>query len=247
MRDKRGISHVEVIMSFALFLAVVAVIFIFLRPIREPSLNNVILDIVEGGLERDSFVAVATIPFKIDDAIFPDPLFPCFGVAHPLDIEDGNENKLHAENVFLKSSIGEPIPFDLGPSSLEVAVEDSFYYLSYSFQETFTTEALNRNDCTPVPQDKVIFSTPRVDTFYSYNKLSAMNEEYTSDYLGLKDKWFLPRRNDFSIKVLDASGRTLFDMHKEVPPMRDVFARDVEAQMLHGTEAERITINMRVW
>ncbi len=246
MKDKRGISHVEVIISFVIFFAVVAVIFIFLRPIREPSLNNVILDIVEEGLERGSLSAVATVPFKIDATILDNSSYLCFGIAHPLDIDDADPDKLHLNNVFLKSSAGALIPFDLDLNFLEVAIEDPFYYLSYSFQETFSPQPLTR-ECPLVPQDKVIFSTPRVETFYSYNKLAMINDEYTSNYLALKDKWFLPRRNDFSIKVLGASGSTLFDMNRVVPPRRDVYARDIEAQMLSGTETERITINIRVW
>jgi len=247
IRNKRGISHVEVIMSFIIFFSIVAVVFIFLRPIREPSLNDVVLDIVEEGFMEDSLSAVVTIPFKIDDTIFANLSYTCFRVVHPLDIDDVDPDKLHLNNVFLKNSSREIIPFDLEPSSLEVAIEDPFYSLSYSFQEIFAPEALNRNDCALVPQDMVIFSTPRVDTVYSYNKLTEINDEYTRDYLGLKDSWFLPRGNDFSIKILDASGNTLFDMARGVPPRRDVFARDIDTQMLRGTETERIIINIRVW
>jgi len=250
IRNKRGISHVEVIMSFIIFFSIVAVTFIFLRPIREPSLSNVVLDIVEEGFMEDSLSAVVTVPFKIDSAIRNNSVAPCFNVTHPLDIDDSpnpDPDKLHPNNIFLKSSAGVLVPFDLDPKSIEVAVRDQFYSLSYSFDETFVTEDLNMDDCLPVPEDKVIFSTPRVDTFYSHDELVRINDEYTRDYLGLKDSWFLPRGNDFSIKILDASGNTLFDMARGVPPRRDVFARDIDTQMLRGTETERITINIRVW
>src|SRR3989338_7880445 len=102
IRNKRGISHVEVIMSFIIFFSIVAVFCIFLRPIMEPSLNDVVLDIVEEGFMEDSLSAVVTVPFKINDTIFADNItFPCFRVAHPLDIDDADPAKLHLNNILL--------------------------------------------------------------------------------------------------------------------------------------------------
>ena len=245
-KNKRGISHVEVIISFALFLAIVAVIFIFLRPIREPSLSSVVLDVVEEGLGTDVISTVTTIPFKIDASIFANNTgFPCFKIIHPLDIGD-SAGKLHLNNVFLERTTGEAVPMDLNLSFLEVSEEHALYYLSYSFQETFPPQPLGR-DCPLVPEDKILFSTPRAENFYSYNNLSALNSEYASNYVGLKNRWFLPGRNDFAMKVTDAGGHVLFEMNRPVPPRRDVFAREIEGQMLRGTDVERVTINIRVW
>ncbi len=245
--NKKGISHIEMIISFVIFLGIVVVIFIFLRPIREPTLSNVVLDIVERGMQGEASSTLATIPFKIDETIFANITFLCFRVAHPLDIDDADPDKLHTSNILLKKSTNNPLAFDIESDYLEIAEEDPFYSLSFSFTEIFPQEALGRDYCPLVPEDKVVFSAPRTETLYSFSKLSQISVDYAENYNALKGRWFVPSKNDFAIKVLDAGGNVLFDMPRNVPPRRDVFAREIEGQMLRGTDVERITINVRVW
>ena len=243
---KRGISHVEVIVSFTIFIGIVAAIFLFIKPVREPTLSNVLLDIVEEGLRKDGTIALAKIPFKISESILNDPSnFPCFIITHPLDIGPG---KLSVDNVFIKKSTGEAIPFDINSDTFEIGDRDPFLYtILFSFDETFTRTPPG-GTCVQVLEDKVIFSAPRTETLFSFSKLRQLETAYNADYGGLKEKWFLPSTSDFSINISYSDGSHAFGMEKKKPPpRRDVFAREFTVNMLEETDVKQVSVNVRIW
>jgi len=243
---KRGISHVEVIVSFTIFIGIVAAIFLFIKPVREPTLSNVLLDIVEEGLRKDGTIALAKIPFKISGDIFIDPTFPCFIITHPLDIGPG-QDQLNFDNVFIKKSTGEAIPFDIIDTTITIGVEDPFYSIFFSFDETFTRTPPG-GTCKQVPEDKVTFSAPRTETLFSFSKLGQLETAYIADYAGLKEKWFLPSTSDFSINISHSDGSHAFGMEKKKPPpRRSVYAREFTVNMLEGTDVKQVNVNVRIW
>lgn len=233
-------------------------IFLFLRPIREPNLDTLLLDTLEEAIRRDGAISLGTLPFNVD--VTPlDPPEDCYVFEHHL-IFGGGEGQLKNENVYIEDKSKNNLKFkiDSVAQRMEIPISaDTFYFIHFTFDDSFNTPAepdCNRPRVLDETLGEITFSTPRSETFFSANKL---NLEITDDnYKGLKKKWFLPERNDFSITIKG----TVTDIEmvkKQPPPRKDVFARDISINILNQIEnppgvfgeivIERAVLSLKVW
>ena len=248
---RKGVTHVEIILSFALFLGIVIAVFIFLRPVREPQLSSVMLDIAELGFKNETTITLGSLAFNVDTNPLLNPnwaTISCFTVTHPLDIGTGAE-QLKSNNVFVESSDGADLKFLLS-SDIAIEKRGTFYYIFFSFDETFLQNALG--SCPPentLAAAAYTYSVPRTEQLISRQKLEQLKTLYTQDYAELKKKWFLPARNDFEIRVEDASG-LIYNLEREIPPNKDVFSREITLNMLDqtsGIQVKQIHVLIKVW
>lgn len=242
MKNRKGASHVEIMISFALFLSLLAVIFLFLKPLKEPTLSNVFLDIVSESLKKDTEIALATLPFSIQVENIPE----CFSIDNPLDMSE-----LRRENIFLKSN-DQTLSFRVNNERLSIQysrVSGSIYYIYFSFDETFNSEELGVGGCTQLDRSNVKFSAPRADKLISFKKLEELKTRYEDDYETLKRDWGISK-GDFSITVF-INDEEVLSMEKDIPEGKDIFARQLSKRVLINTgnqiEIKRARILIKVW
>ena len=244
--NKKGISHIEIMISFTLFISLLAVIFIFIQPVKEPKLNNVALDIVEYGLEKNASISLATLPFKINlsqitqttQTASTTPI-NCFTIDNPL-----NMSELKKENIFVTSSNGLNLAFDVTSNKITLPKREDFYYLHFSFDDTFPNGDYNGEGCPTINPDKVTFSAPRTEALLSFNKLDQLNKTYHNNYEELKKQWFVPEKNNFAITI---KGSTNFNMSRKILLGKDIFTRSLTKNMIKGTVVEQVNVNIKVW
>lgn len=248
MKDKRGISHIEIVISFALFIGLLVVIFLFIQPVREPQLSSVVLDIAESGLRKDARITLVTLPFKTDlQHLNNQNPESCFTMSNPLNL-----NGLKKENIFIKDKYGNLLPFNIDQNTLTLPIQiGDFYYIHFSFNETFPYTGFEATEiivCYIIdaikPEKEIVFSTPRAETLFSFNKLNQTNITYYNNYAELKRAWFIPEKNDFSITV---KGFANINMQREIPQGKDVFARELTMHMIKDRDIGQIDINIKIW
>lgn len=231
MRNKKGLSHVEVLISFALFITLLTLIFVFIKPIREPSLSNVLLDIAENELKKEATIALVTLPFNA-------PTSGCISIPNPLRIGQG----LGEDDVFITDKDGNFLPFEISGAKMKVDGPGGLYYINYAFDGNFGSHHIS-GPCDN--EMDVTFSAPRVDTYLSFDKLKVIEGKYISDYDTLKAGWFFPEKSGFSISIEGDSIN--IEMKKDPPQGKNVYARTITLNVLQNKEIKQVDIDIRVW
>ncbi|MEK6852978.1 MAG: hypothetical protein AABX59_03805 [Nanoarchaeota archaeon] len=241
---KRGTSSIEMIISFAIFIAFLTAIFFFIKPIREPSVSTTTLDIAENALISNGEIVFGIVPFTVDVSEVSEN---CFVVQHPLkfgDLEIEEKNGiLNAERVMVKNSELEDVTFNVDSVNLILPKSsEKFYYIYYTIEEDLN-KAQPSTCPTILPADKYSFSVPRIEEVLSYNKLTQLKSSYNSDYEGLKREWNFPLENDFSITFSKAE----LNMEHEIPPEAEVFSRELDMKIFQDGEFVRVKVTLKVW
>ncbi|MBU2496547.1 MAG: hypothetical protein KJ767_00620 [Nanoarchaeota archaeon] len=256
MKNKKAVLHIEVIISFSIFIGLLFLIFLMIKPIREPTLSNTVLDVAEAGIKRDASIALTTFPFAID--IQQNPNNPhtitCFYFENPL-----NTSILLPKNVFIKDVNKNNVAFTFSGRDLYVQkTEADFYYIYYSFDEEFEYIGTTLSQCDKIndrnqqnqneqqeQKDELAFSAPRTQVLFSYNKLLDMHERYYNNYADLKKDWYLPETSNFAIKI--ENDDILFEMTRNIPQGKEVFAREFYTYMIKDKKIEQVKVNLKVW
>jgi len=238
--NKKGINYIELILSFTLFVGFVIILFIYLNPVKQPSISEVLLDSVQENLESNASIILTEIPFKAETSS------DCFKTTEFNDILAG----LASENIFIEDDFGNSVDFSFGDELKVEKGSSDIYHLFYSTEASFSTDAPS---CTNVEDinspDNPIISTPRSFDIFSKNRLGKLNENYYADYSGLKKRFDIPELGDFAIIINDENNNPMFQMTRNVPKGINVQAREYPISILDEISKKRIRafINIRVW
>ncbi len=231
--NKKGVSHVEMIVSFSIFLLFVLFLFTYLNPVKPPSVSKVLLDIVEQGLD-DYKAKILEIPVGVELA------GGCFQIECPFA-------NCSNDHVFVKDENGNNCGFSYnsGTKNLSISGAGNFFYLYYSDK---TVSHLGPISCTFTPQSPA-FSIPRLQTLYLYSELERLNSTYYSNYEELQNNFRFPKASDFSVSIYGEYGSLIFAMSVTKPKGVTVKARDMPITILKDDNKEIIKgrMNIQVW
>jgi len=242
--NNKGISYVELVISIVLFVAFVAVLFIYISPVKQPNLSEVVLNSIQERFENNVSIMLTEIPFKVNLSAVPD----CFW-------NDSFESVLTANNglqferdyMFIEDDFGNAVGFDINNNMIKIRKlsDTKIYHIFHSNQTSFTAAS---TDCNPsdVP---VLWSTARSVSIFSQKRLEELKDFYDNSYDDLKKYYDVPQLNDFSIIIRNESSSVIFGMEKAIPQNLIVQAREYPISILNEHTSQRIKafINIKVW
>ena len=238
LTNKKAFSHLEMIISFSLFIVFLMFLFIYVNPIRSPNVSDVLIDTVELGLNNYK-IDFVEIPFAVQGE-----LGGCFNINSPVNLSE-----IPKDSVYITNEKGENIAFrEEGENNLSIKTSGNFYYI-YSSDKSFGyhTKTFEGETCNYV---KPTFSVPRIKVIYHYEELEKLEGDYRDDYEKLKQNFTFPANSDFAITITTAEGNSL-SMNRTKPQMVSVTARDVPIEVLtENTTTKNITraiMNIQVW
>lgn len=236
--NRKGINYIELMISFTMFIVFLTILFVYLNPLKQPALSEVMLDSLEQGVEKDLVITLFEIPFKAVPAVQPGQLDTCFK-------NDTNLPKtgLSKENMFVQDDFGNILGFSF-PNVEKSSVTD-IYHVFYSNDTTFSSNGMNGNCADAV----INTSNVRSIIVYSETKINQLNESYYSGYDDLKKQFDIPKMNDFSITISDADNNPIFEMKKEIPQNVIVKTKELPISIIYEDTKERINayILLKVW
>jgi len=238
--DKKGINYIELIISFVLFASFLTVLFVYLNPIKQPTLSEVILDSVEQGLESNASIILYETPFKVSSGGVE-----CFQNDTILKILIEKDHT----KMFIEDDFGNVVNFFLGSDKLMVQKSPSssmIYHIFYSNQTTFLFSSFDFPSCTEMQYNA---SISRFFTIYSYSGFEKINETYYTNYSSLKTRFDVPSINDFAIILTDENNLPIFQMEREIPKNLIVQSREFPVSILNENTKKRIkaNLNIKVW
>jgi hypothetical protein len=231
---KKGMSHVEVIVSFALFIGFILFLFIYFNPF-----NN---SVSPGNSEvlKKNFLQETEIPVVITKIIINKSSViyeNCFAVS---DIEDFSYTKpaVFSENEKLNSTV-------IG-NNLYVHKKKRVYdiYFSDFFSETY----VDRESCLFLSKEEYSFGVTREKNIIFLNKLEEFQEKYNSDYSSLKQEIGFIKNRDFGFVVRKKTGEEISAGIREVPSGVDVNALGIDVEIINEKgEIAPAFLNLQVW
>lgn len=216
-RASRGASHIEMILSLVLFIALVGVALFFFRPSNTSRLVDTSLDYTFSAIEKNSSVEITTYSISLNDIAIRNKEIISFYIGNPDNKKERIVDK--RDNVLQSGSLGEIV---------SVAHEgNNFIYVSLS--KGFPGGNL---DVGAVSQDDYEISSSLSKKVISEKAVRKLGEEYSSNYEELKKEEFnLPSRNDFGI-LLTFTNKSSIIIQREVPSGADVFSRTKKIEIL---------------
>lgn len=235
MNKKKGLSHVDVIVSLVIFLGFFIFLLIFLRPLTKTEISPVILDIFQEGIENFANVNYSYITVKIDENLQTDKT--CLSV--PLTLT----------NVIVKDETDTRIDAGSTGNKISFLKSGDFYtiYSSPVFKETSLT------GCYDLVETEYSLGFLRESQVLYYENLNYLKQQYEQDYNSLKSGFKIPSSNDFAFSVRDTEGNEIISAVKKQPSKISVIARDIPSQLLYYNvekvdwEIKYVVLNIQAW
>jgi hypothetical protein len=231
MMNKRGVSTIEIIVSFAIFVAFVVFILLYINPTKQDWTPSLLIDL-ETGVKQTASVEIMEVPIVVTGAAGG-----CINISIPQPLRDssnGNISVLDLDNKNITNGV------NLNGNSVQMERTGTFYRIIQSTE-------IDKN--TPLDGCQSVTYTPSVERselIYSYKKLIAMNNSYyTKDgYTALKQQLNFPLTSDFGIAV--STDTFNITMQKNIP-LTQVRVTNYPVQILKDDVKTTGTITLKVW
>jgi len=234
---KRGASHLEVILSFVIFVTFVLFLIIFLSPTENTDLSDSIILRIQDSFEKEATIELATLFVKSTDAGCVNVDFSGLGLDGGSLVYDAIPSQGRQGRGITASINSYDSSFSSDTVSFESeSAEDAFYV---AISDEF---ALNSQDiCTTGVVDHETGSL-EYETIISNNSAYSLKARYDSDYDLLKQELNIPVGVDFAIVTKD------YQMETNVPEGVDVIAKTFNYQVLYvnGTKEYQQVI-FKIW
>jgi len=235
IRKKKGISHVEMILSFVIFVGFLIFIFAILNPLKISDEKDIYLNIVERGIRENT-----SIEFK----------FLSLSLNHSWGKKKCFWFRYNLSNIIVKNeSYGFVAALSRGGGKerkIYINGTGSFFYI-------LSCEEFNESDffpkgCEMLRSENYTFGLLRKFDMTSYSRLEDLTKRYDSDYEGLKKEIGLPHSKDFSFSVRDTSGKNILRVNKTISKQASILARDVPIQIVYKNGTLKYALlNIQVW
>lgn len=216
--NKRGQSHIEFIISFALFTTFVVLILLLFKPSFKSS--EIGLNAIENSIMEKVNINLSFYSVKI-----PQVMQNCFCLNNDIGInfivKDKNKNIINS--------------FDAGGICInknEIASTTNFYYVYIYFSDEFGEPSKDGAGCLSLQDSGVEKGPLRELSVVSNNSLYILNERYYTEYTQLKQELGITNY-DFGVLVLDDKGNSIVKMSRTIPLGRPVYSKDVPIEIIY--------------
>ncbi len=236
VNKKRGMAHIEMAISFGMFVLFTFWLIVFLNPVKNQSISNVLIDTVERGIIRNASIDVAEVPVNTAPVIST-----CLKIKNPF-------NTTNTSNMFVRDVSDKLLKFSF-PEPGNISIEESgIFYRLYYGDATFNPPLLS-GSCTALSPKQMNYTSARVSTPLFIARVEYIKWLYESDYDALKDEFSFPHSSDFNINITNLLTRqNLFEMRKTKPQRVEVVAREIPIQIIQRDGSMiRAIMNLQVW
>jgi hypothetical protein len=236
MMNKKGAEHVEMIMSFIVFIGMLAFL-IYMFPFYQPEKSRTGLVIAERAILDYSDMNLTSFTIITDLVPPADP--GCFYVP---------ENE--PVRAIVKNDARGPVQATLGSSfsRLYARASGKFYeiYLSPKFIEN--NDGFDTGPCTPLATQTSYKTGMKISiNAVSYERLLQLNASYSSNYNNARDG-ILKIKDNFAFSYRNLSGGVIIKADRKKPSRVDVLSEDIPMQMFYSDGSSTFgLINVQIW
>ncbi|OIO40871.1 hypothetical protein COU56_03695 [Candidatus Pacearchaeota archaeon CG10_big_fil_rev_8_21_14_0_10_31_9] len=242
--NKGGTGHVEVIISFVLFIGFLAFILIAFNPLK-PASNPAIVNSIYNVLEENLSTELNKVSINLN---FVPPGKECFILHNTYqlvsDLKCNNQNILIKDKEnhkkYAQITAGE-IVSTLSPTS-------NFYTIYCSDEiDPVSGSVPNFNSCKEYDENEYGVGIIVSDELWSLKKITSLENEYTGNYPNMK-KEFIRETSDFGFIIWDINLNKEFDLTQDVPKGLDVISKTLPINIVNSdANVTKHTITVMTW
>jgi hypothetical protein len=231
MMEKRGLSHIEFVLSFVIFIGFIIFAFIFFNPLQSGRTLKSSMDYAWIEVSQEAKAKMETYSVFITSGIG-------YKIAIKITGVDGSYN------ASVEDSSGEVIKTytnDNGYAHFDIGTEDFFrirYSPIFTKGEPISGTLIDDNDYS--------ISSSKVEEIYFEELFLEINKSYFLDYKGLKTKFNLPNRVDFGFVVRFDNGDEINSLN-EIPESLEVLSRRDRVEIIRNSSLKREYADLRVF
>lgn len=239
--DKRGISHVEVLLSFLIFIGFVIFALYFFNPGNTSRVVGSSMDYIFSEIEDEVFVAVESYSISIND----------IGRALGDSITVEVKTKLSGWNVRVENWRGDAIPSRREGDLVHFRKSGVVYGGGKGFVVVKISE-----DYEPYSgavggslHDETIYeiASSNTDRVVSEKRFKDLKSRYETDYINLKEEFNLPGRVEFGFRLRFDDGSEII-AENEIPNGVDVFSELKRVEVLRENgEIKFADLFVKIW
>jgi hypothetical protein len=226
MNNKRGSAHLEMILSFVIFIGFIFFILIFIRPYGQSTLATSVSSGIYENFKQNTSTELTTLFLKLNGSHAG-----CINISLPSDMMkyDAISSAVYGNGVKIDSVINSNI-LSIGETN-----EDSLYvYISPEFSPATLSACSTYNDYTwgGILEEKAI----------SNRSLFEMAERYENDYDGLKSELGVPGIFEFGISS------EILTMERTIPKNLDVIVKEYNEKVVFASgEIKNVRFRFSLW
>lgn len=231
LKKRNAQAHVEMILSFVIFVGFFIFLFIFLNPFQEkPTVR--LLDITESAILEKLSINYNEVSLKVLSSESPD----CW------IIDDGFFQGL-GSSVIVKNIDKEAISGSLG-STIIFDNDGDFYYLYFS--DIFDGDSTGLSSCFLLTSSDYKIGTLKKEKAVYEGYFEGFKTSYDEGYAGLKTE--LGINNNFAFAIVNNDRDVLFSGERNIPEGINILARNIPVMMIDKSGVVKpIIINIQVW
>lgn len=234
---KNGMSHIEIVLSFLLFLSAIVAIFYFFNPVDANRANESIAQQTVNEISRNLSMVMNTYSVKVGQLNGGNTQIIAISV--PSGWVSAEKKVVAYDHEGIRVNAGRK-----GDYTYIEAKPNQFVYLY--FAEDFE-ENIENPPSTPFDSSKYVSGKIESREVVSSLKVVNMNRSYAENYLGLKRSVKMADKNEFSFDIF-AGQEVLARGEKYMPENQNIYAAELQREI--ATENGEIfvgRISVRVW
>ncbi len=245
IKSKKGASHVEMMISFVIFIGFLIFLFAIFNPLKKTT-NPGISDLVLINLEENLTKSLSTVSIKVNRDVVFQPGDTCFSIANIRDMNCNAERK-----IIIKNITGNIIGSRINGNNIEITFvnkdsNEQFYTLYCS--DELKEQLGDFQQCASIDNTQYTLGIINERELWSEKNLMNFESDYNEKYSELKDK-FIQKVNDFNFIVTRIDdGKILFQGNKNPSKNIRVYAKTTPIDMLdENANITKSTMNIIVW
>ncbi len=242
----RGSAHIEVIISFILFMGFLIFGLYFFNPLDTTRVLDSTLYYAHDEILKNFSTTVYTYGMSIRPAEAGDDF-----IVATLKLDDFGLNVSSFRGVRIEDSAGEEVSLYYDNRTRTIyfskGVRDFFRFTFGDLTTHQNRDLLVQGYETLLPERYVISSTD-VRGVYSERAALVLRNRYTANYAPLKEELNLPRRVDFDF-VMRVGDRVIVEATQPIPEQVEIYAKQQRIEIIGNSSGllEFAELGVRVW
>jgi hypothetical protein len=236
INQKRAVSHIEMAVSFGIFAMFTLWLMIYLNPIRNQDISNVLIDTVEDAIIQNTTISLLEAPVSAQASSF------CFKINNTFGTTDRTK-------IFLRDANDKVLKFDIpDPQNISIETSGNFYHLYYADAQ-FTSPSLGGMPCLSLNSSQYNYTSTRMDSPLLLSRLTILKQLYDTEYNELKEELHFPVNSDFSIVINNlVTQQVVIQMQTSKPKKVEILAREIPVEIIYSDgEIIKAIMNIQAW
>ena len=240
MKSKKGAGHVEVIISFIIFIGFLIFLFTIFNPLDLAN-NTSLVDSVFLKMEEELAIRVSSVSISLDN---PGAVTGCFSIS-----EIGGLDCSHTRDVRVFDKNGNFVGAKLEGGRIHIdlaSITEKNFYTIICAEKNLPSGS--PSGCTSLSEGDFELGIISDKKIWSEGKISDFEDDFEGDgYVSLKEE-YVPAGSDFGFRVWDLENQEVPLYEGGETPATRVDARTIPIDVIDGNaEIEKRTLTILTW